>query len=200
MEIVGVAVIAVYAGLYGLLHSLLATDGARALARRLFGSGADRWYRLAYNVVALATLLPIELISSWFPDRELYVLPAPWYYLVLLGRIAALAGVVYCITLVDASEMAGLRQAGLVPPRAGAAPTALMTSGVYGWVRHPLYLAALGLLWFAPQMTIHQLALYLVFTGYLYVGTFFEERKLVQQFGKEYLDYRQRVHMFLPFG
>jgi protein-S-isoprenylcysteine O-methyltransferase Ste14 len=33
---------------------------------------------------------------------------------------------------------------------------------------------------------------------YFYVGTFFEERRMVRTFGQEYRDYQRRVPRFLP--
>lgn len=198
MELLGIMAIALYGALWSLMHSLLASDGAKAMVRGVFGRSADRWYRLAYNGLALVTLVPTELMASQFPDHVLYVLPQGWYQLVLAGRIAALAGVVYAIFFTGIWDMSGLRQIGWAQGRGGSEEHDLVTTGIYGWVRHPLYLFALGLFWLAPQMTIYQLALYLVFTVYLYAGTFPEERRLVAEFGNAYLEYRQRVPRLLP--
>ena len=33
---------------------------------------------------------------------------------------------------------------------------------------------------------------------YFYVGTFFEERRMVETFGEEYRNYQKRVPRFLP--
>ena len=53
-----VALAAAYAGGYAALHSLLASDGVQALATRAVGPRAARGYRLAYNTLAVALLLP----------------------------------------------------------------------------------------------------------------------------------------------
>jgi protein-S-isoprenylcysteine O-methyltransferase Ste14 len=37
-----------------------------------------------------------------------------------------------------------------------------------------------------------------VLTGYVFVGTLLEERKLVEEFGEAYRDYQQRVSTFVP--
>ena len=74
----------------------------------------------------------------------------------------------------------------------------MVTSGIYGWVRHPDYLFALGVFWFLPRMTLLQLALCGVFTAYLAIGSLFEERRLILEFGAAYLEYRQRVPRLLP--
>ncbi len=126
--------------------------------------------------------------------------PPPWSYLILTGRVASIAGVLYAISLTDAWEFLGLRQAGLAPARRGAGGTmGLITSGLYGRVRHPMYFFTLGILWFAPEMTVLRLALYTTFTIYLCVGSRFEERRMVRWFGDAYLEYRRRVPGLVPF-
>ena len=77
---------------------------------------------------------------------------------------------------------------------------ALVTSGPYRWVRHPLYLGfALAVVadtlvtsnWFVSLTATATVAL-------LMVRTRTEEEKLVERFGDAYLDYRERTGQFLP--
>jgi hypothetical protein len=63
----------------------------------------------------------------------------------------------------------------------------LVVFGLYRWVRHPLYSWGLVLIWLTPHMTVNRLALFGALSFYLYVGTFFEERRLVAEFGDDYL-------------
>jgi protein-S-isoprenylcysteine O-methyltransferase Ste14 len=117
------------------LHSLLLTDTARAVFRRLLGPTADRWHRLAYNAVAVALLVSLEQLLARLPDRTLYTLPDPYRSLVRVGRVAASAGLAYCLWLTDAATFLGLRQAGLALARARP----LVDWGPYGRIRHPSY-------------------------------------------------------------
>jgi hypothetical protein len=68
-------VAAASAGLYAALHSLLASDEAQAVARRVFGPVADRWYRLAYNALAVGLLVAQERLLARLPGRTVYALP-----------------------------------------------------------------------------------------------------------------------------
>ena len=74
----------------------------------------------------------------------------------------------------------------------------LVTRGPYRWVRHPLYTCALILIWLASPMTWNILALNLGISAYLWIGSIFEERKLVQQFGQMYKDYRKHTPRIIP--
>jgi len=188
-----------YAGLYAVIHSWLASLRMKAWARRKLGPASDRWYRLIYNVVAGLMLLPFVPMLAWLPDRTLYALPAPWSWLALAGQLVAALGAVYGLWVTDAWHFLGLRQ--LIEPAADrrAAPAALTVTGMYAWVRHPVYFWALLFLWLAPRMTVNQATLSLAFSAYLYVGTFFEEQRLVHEFGEAYRHYQRQVPRLIPW-
>jgi protein-S-isoprenylcysteine O-methyltransferase Ste14 len=77
----------------------------------------------------------------------------------------------------------------------------LVTTGVFGLVRHPMYsawivfnLPGLGLLTTSWPFLITPLVAYAVFRLSIHV----EDEYLTQRFGKAYLDYRRRVNEALP--
>src|SRR3990170_4710005 len=69
---------------------------------------------------------------------------------------------------------------------------------LYGVVRHPLYLGISVVLVFPPVQTRNSLLSTAMVVLYFYVGTFFEERRMVRKFGEEYRKYREHVPRFLP--
>jgi protein-S-isoprenylcysteine O-methyltransferase Ste14 len=75
----------------------------------------------------------------------------------------------------------------------------MVTGGFYKYARHPLYTAGLIFIWLLPSMTCNLLALNIGLTVYLFVGAYFEERKLLLEFGEAYAEYRRRTPMFVPF-
>lgn len=75
----------------------------------------------------------------------------------------------------------------------------LITHGPYRWVRHPLYLSALLLIWSYPDLTPDRLLLNLSFTAWVIMGTLHEERKLVASYGEEYRNYQREVPMMIPW-
>lgn len=75
----------------------------------------------------------------------------------------------------------------------------LITRGPYRWVRHPLYLAALMLVWSYPDLTLDRLLLNLLFTVWVIAGTLLEERKLVSTYGETYRSYQHKVPMMIPW-
>jgi protein-S-isoprenylcysteine O-methyltransferase Ste14 len=198
--VVNVLVIVGYAILYSALHSWLASRRMKDWARETFGPGTERWYRLAFNLVAGLTLLPFVPMLIWLPDRELYILSPPWLWLALLGQAIAAAGILYGLWLTNIWHFLGLCQLFDWPltGREDCKPP-LLIFGMYRWVRHPLYFWALVFIWLTPQMTVNRLTLFVVWSIYLYVGTFFEERRLVDEFGESYREYQRRVPRMIPF-
>jgi protein-S-isoprenylcysteine O-methyltransferase Ste14 len=74
----------------------------------------------------------------------------------------------------------------------------LVTHGLYRVVRHPLYTFSLLFLWLTPTMSVNSLTLYLGATLYILVGAYFEERKLLRDFGTAYADYKRKTPMLIP--
>lgn len=181
--------------LYGLIHSLLASLWAKSRARQWIGPPADRWYRLAYNLFGFFSLLPVLALPALLPDVHLYTIPPPWSYLALAGQLLAILALAVGVKQTGAWSFLGLEQAlGKKPP----SQSQLVTSGLYRWVRHPLYTAGLVFIWLVPVMTRNLLALNIGLTIYLVVGALFEERKLVREFGEVYVQYRHDTPMLIP--
>jgi len=77
-------------------------------------------------------------------------------------------------------------------------PTRLVTDGLYAYIRHPLYIAGLIFIWFSPDMTLNRLVLWVILSLYILIGAYFEERKLLNDFGVEYAEYKAKTPMLIP--
>ncbi len=75
----------------------------------------------------------------------------------------------------------------------------LVLRGPYLWVRHPLYLAAILLIWSSPEVNADRLLFNVVWTAWIYLATFFEETDLVDAFGEAYREYQRKVPRLLPW-
>lgn len=79
--------------------------------------------------------------------------------------------------------------------------TALVTTGVYQYIRHPLYASLLYLSWgiCLKHITWTTTAFTLVTAIFLYATAIAEERENVIHFGNDYISYMKRTTMFIPF-
>ena len=179
--------------LWGILHSLLASNTAKNLFRRSLGDGFMKLYRLLYNLFAVISFLPILYLMIALPDRILYEIPAPFNILMRIGQGISLIILAVALFETDLLSFAGLRQI-FAEEKQGA----LMTGSLYHYVRHPLYTFSLLLLWLSPSMSINSFVVYVALTIYVMVGIQFEERKLVEEFGAEYVIYRSMTPMLIP--
>lgn len=178
---------------WGLFHSLLASTGIKDLFRRTFGNGFMKFYRLFYNVFAVISILPILYLLLTLPDKTLYQVPAPYDYIMRLGQVLSIILLFAAVLQTDILSFAGLRQI-VEEEKTGR----LVTTGLYRYVRHPLYTFSLAILWFSPIVSVNTFVVYLALTVYVLLGIIFEERKLLRAFGHEYAEYRAATPMLIP--
>jgi protein-S-isoprenylcysteine O-methyltransferase Ste14 len=180
---------------YGALHSVLASRWVKDAVRKGFGPITDRFYRLCYNAVAGITLIPLLAVLGRNIGPVLVRVPWPWWAVMGTLQIAGLMLLLASFLQSDPSDLLGLRQMG----NADGAEARLHTTGVNGWVRHPMYTFGLLALWCFPIITTGTLAFSTGITLYVIIGSELEERRLIAQFGGEYIRYRSKVARLIPF-
>lgn len=77
----------------------------------------------------------------------------------------------------------------------------LVTGGIYGWIRHPLFCSLLLLTWgiCCKQLNVLTIVLALLASGFLYLAAKRDEAECTEFFGQAYRDYMQRTKMFVPY-
>jgi methanethiol S-methyltransferase len=65
--------------------------------------------------------------------------------------------------------------------------------GAYLWLRHPVYLSFLGLIWFVPVMTADRAVLTATWSVYIYCGSWLKDQRLIHFLGDHYLQYQADV-------
>lgn len=174
---------------FALHHSVLARSGVKARMARLVPEVLER---AIYTWTA--SLLLIGVCLLWRPVAgELYRLEAPLAMVCFAMQIAAIVMTILCSSALGFLDLAGVRR--VLDARRGEAPPhpALLTSGLYGFVRHPLYFAWFILVFATPHMTMTRFVFAVVSTLYLAVAIPFEERSLIGVFGEAYRGYQRDV-------
>jgi protein-S-isoprenylcysteine O-methyltransferase Ste14 len=175
--------------LFALHHSLLARAGAKRLILRWAPAELER---SIYTWTA--SLLFILVCTFWEPiPGTLYVLHGPWRVLAYVVQLAGAVLTIRSSAALDVLDLAGVRQ--VQRASAGTLPrhVALETRGLYGFVRHPLYFAWALMVCASPDMTATRATFAIVSTAYLAIAIPWEERSLVQIFGRDYVAYRKHV-------
>lgn len=187
-------------GYYG-LHSALAHPPVKQWIQTKLGSGF-RFYRIAFNILSLLLLVPLIGAKFWLPT-ELF-LPEP-LWIKIVGGIFSLFGsyvLIDAFLTVNLSHFVGIHQMKDKESKPNQiAPRKLIRKGWYAWVRHPFYFGVLlilsGIVLMLPSWSV--LMMYLATLLYLPVGVTLEEKKLILEFGDDYLKYRKEVKAIVPF-
>lgn len=185
---------------FAVFHSLTVSEGYEDLARRWMGNRAyDGYHRLLFTAYSLFAFFLLGLYLRSLSDQPLYRLEGAVRLLLHAVQICGVAFLFW--TPWDLMEFVGIRQWERIrkgrPPEPGRNGL-LFTGKAYGIVRHPLYFGISVILAFHPVQSRTTLVSTAMMILYFYVGTFFEERRMVRTFGQEYRDYQRRVPRFLP--
>jgi protein-S-isoprenylcysteine O-methyltransferase Ste14 len=163
---------------------------SRRSLRRRSAHGFYRWFAFEAILALIVLAAPV-----WFVRP--FAIPQLASWCLLVASIPfAVAGVVL------------LHRFGRPRPVADDAPefgfentSALVTSGLYGYVRHPMYASLLLLAWgvFLKSVTATTLLLVALATASLVLTARAEEAENLARFGPAYRDYMLRTRRFIPF-
>ena len=180
--------------LFALQHSVMARRPVKVWLRRRIPHQLERTtYVVATNLCLTLLLVLWQPLGGQVWHVEGTVAGILWA-LFAVGWALAIAATF----AVDHLELLGLRQAGWAPPRDAARTSDLQIGGLYAVVRHPLMTGMVLAFWATPQMGASHLLFAIASTGYIIVGTRFEERDLRRIFGASYDAYAARVPALVP--
>jgi methanethiol S-methyltransferase len=181
--------------LFAIQHLGMARVGFR---RWLAGHIAPLVERSTYLMCTSLTL--ILLFAAWQPLPAGVWQAANPFAVTVIQSLSVLGWSIalHSIFLISRFELFGVKQ--VVLNFAGRSENAIQfrTPGLYGVVRHPIYLGFIIALWAAPVMTAGHLLFAGMMTACMLAGIWLEERELLAFFGDRYRQYRERVAMLLP--
>jgi hypothetical protein len=201
--------------LFAFLHSFLASFKVKKFLTQRIGN-LMAFYRLAYNIFFLWFFFYLwDVLPK--PDVELFELKFPWDLIILIPQILSLAGIIWALKYFSLVEFTGLSQIKRwkqgsfmsksedenaingISKDAFDEKLTLKIEGPYKVVRHPLYLFTFIFLSLRPVMDLFYLVFLIFLIAYFYIGSFYEERKLVSVFGDLYRRYQETVPRLFPF-
>ena len=176
--------------LYALLHSLTASTGCKKFVRQRWPALFSR-YRPLYNLLGLLLLAPLMAMMLHTPGPQLWTWTgiSAW----VLNGIVGLALLSFMRRGGGYDMMAffGVHKAASIDkPR-------LVISDWHRFIRHPWYSLALLLIW-TRDMSAATFISAEAITMYFVIGSRFEERKLVAEFGERYRSYQRKVPRLFP--
>jgi len=193
---VALAINAGLLSLFAVQHSVMARNGFKRWWTRIVPKPIERSTFVVFTCVVLGLLfwqwraVPEVVWEVTNPAARMLIQVMSWigWGMVLLSTF-----------IIDHFDLFGLRQVVLHFRGKPYALPRFKVSVLYRLVRHPLMLGFLVAFWATPRMTIGHLFFSLMTTGYILVAIQLEERDLAANHGEDYLEYRRKVPMLLPF-
>ncbi len=170
------------------------------------------FWRITYCIASWILFYPLFVHQFFLAEPQYYLplvaLPSWWYGFMVASKLGGLVLVYWAFFQFDYLSFVGVRQMweGLGILRGKETPASevsvagvdrLEIRGVYKYVRHPM-LAGSFLLWIPRELTVTSLIAYFFVASYIFIGSYLEERRLIQNFGSQYLEYRASVGAFFP--
>jgi methanethiol S-methyltransferase len=180
---------------YCVLHSLLAGIPVKNGLKKISGT-KYKYYRLFYTLFAFLFLVWLIYFQIKIPTIRFY---GNNIFILIAGSVLGLCGLALMLICIKKYFMS---LSGLLSLVQETTYNNLMVSGVHRYIRHPLYLGTFGFIWglFLLWPFLSLLVANSVITVYTLIGIKLEEKKLIDEFGESYNQYRKNVPMLLPFG
>lgn len=191
---------------FAIIHSLTVARWFKQLCARFFGEAFMRvWYRFLYSAVSGVTAAVAIYLIWQVPDRVIWNAPSWLRWLLHAVQAAGFLFGIQAFQYLDKWEFMGFRQVWRYLAKGevagnleGMTDRELVTTGVYGIVRHPLYVAGIIIFTFSPNITVNGLTITVLADLYFIFGMFIEERRFLNIFGEQYREYRKKVPMMIP--
>ena len=168
------------------------------LSARLAAFLPIHYHRVFYTLVSSAVLTAVVVL--WQPAREpLLELQGTLRWVARGAFLLGLAGFAWGVSALKSFDAFGGTEIKTYWKGRRPEPQGFSISGPYRWTRHPLYFSSLLLIWSCPDLTTDRLFFNVLWTAWIYVGTFLEERDLVAEFGDTYRRYQRTVPMLIPW-
>jgi protein-S-isoprenylcysteine O-methyltransferase Ste14 len=184
-----IAIDALLFTVFALHHSVFARTRVRAFVR---AAVSDQLERSVY--VWAASLMLIAVCYGWqMVPGVVWQVQKPWSWALVAVQVFAIWLTLRSAAVIDGLELAGLRQVS-TPNAQLPTPKAMefKTTGPYGWVRHPIYLGWILLVFSVGTMTATRFTFAAISTIYLLIAIPLEERTIRANAGA-YVDYMRRV-------
>ena len=182
---------------FAVQHSLMARPAFKEWWVKLVGKAGERSTYVLFSSLAL-----ILLFWKWQPIKStIWEVENETLRLVLTGVfLVGLLVVLLSTFMINHFSLFGLKQVYQNMMNQKETEEPFTTRFFYAFVRHPIMLGFLIMLWAVPTMTLGHLFFSIGSTLYIFIAVkYLEEKDLRNMIGKKYEDYQKKVPMLIPF-
>jgi protein-S-isoprenylcysteine O-methyltransferase Ste14 len=187
--------------IFAVSHSILASHKLKTKLTAVLGEKIA-FYRLFYNIFSTLFFLAIYYFLPK-PDFLIYDLPYPFDFAIVFLQIIAGIFLIWTAKLINLKEFVGISQVIRFYKKEYNLDDLdekleLRIEGPFKISRHPIYLFSTLFLILRPMMDFFYLIFLLNMILYFYIGSYYEEKKLLTIFGSDYEEYQKNVPKIFP--
>ena len=191
---------------FALHHSIFARIPVRSLVRQFVPANLERSV-----YVWAASLMLIGVCYAWRAvPGVLWQVSRPWSWAIVAVQLVGVWLTLRSAIVIDGLDLAGVRQVSTPPPsrkevharfgETSPQTVEFKTDGPYGWVRHPIYLGWILVVFSVGTMTMTRFVFAAISSVYLLIAIPFEERTIRAHSAGGYEGYCRQVRWKLVPG
>ena len=181
--------------LFAVQHSLMARPAFKKVWTKVISPPVERsTYVLMSSVVLMIIFWQWRPMGPYIWDSHSALMYGTMYALYLGGAYLLVAATF----MTDHFDLFGFRQVWMHLWGQEYTHPPFRVRWLYRYVRHPIYLGVLLMLWATPHMSVGRAVFATGMTLYILIGVYYEERDMIKHAGDAYKEYREKVPMLFP--
>lgn len=178
--------------IFFLQHSVMVRKGVKERLKTLI---PESHYKAFYALSSIVVLLAVLIF--WQKSPVVMAQAGGMVFWLLRALfVCCLIGFFWAAKSLDSFDALGIYP---LTGRKNGQPRQITARGPYRWSRHPIYFLLIIIIWACPVLTLDRLIFNLLWTIWMMIGTFLEDRDLHREFGSPYREYSRRVPMLIPY-
>lgn len=179
-------------------HSIMVRKGFKKRLRKFM---PDIYHNALY---AMASIIVLLMVLVFWQTSHLIVVKAEGFSFWFARGVflLCLAGFYWAVKSLDSFDALGVNSFINQNDQNGGRSDdvqQITARGPYRWSRHPIYLFAIIILWACPVLTMDRLVFNILWSVWIVIGAYLEDRDLHREFGDQYREYSRRVPMLIPY-
>ena len=187
--------------IFAVSHSILASHKFKLEITKILGDKIA-FYRLFYNILSILFFMFIYFLLPK-PNYLIYDLTFPFDIAIVILQIISGIFLIWAAEAINIKEFLGISQIIRFWKKEYSLDDLdekmeLIVDGPFKYSRHPIYLFSSLFLILRPTMDFFYLVFLINMILYFYIGSYYEEKKLLTIFGNDYLEYQKNVPKIFP--